>query len=68
MMGADLPIISALLDDFWRHPVGGPNEGVPLAHGVAQLCCHAKVSNLDLPCLCQQNVAALDVSVHLHHT
>lgn len=41
------------------------NEGVALAHGVAELCSHPKVGHLDLPRLCQQDVAALDVSVNL---
>lgn len=30
-------------DDFWCHPVGRANEGVPPAHGPVQLGTHAKV-------------------------
>ena len=65
LTASDLAVISALLDDLWRHPVGCTDEGVPLAHGVAQLCRHAKVSNFDLPGICQQDVAALDITMHL---
>ncbi len=43
-----LPVISALLDDLRRHPVGRANESVPLAHGVGQLSCHTKVCHLHL--------------------
>ena len=45
--------------------MGGANEGVALAHGVAQLGCHAKVCHLHFARLCQQDVAALDVPVNL---
>ena len=62
---ADLAIISALLDDLRGHPVGGANEGVALAHGVAQLRRHPKVSHLHLPGLRQKDVATLDVPVNL---
>ena len=65
--GTDLAIISALLDDLRCHPVGGANEGVALAHGVAQLGCHPKVSHLDFPRLSQQDVAALDIPMDLQH-
>ena len=41
------------------------NEGVALAHGVAQLRCYPKVRHFHLPRLCQQDVAALDVPVNL---
>jgi len=62
---SDLAIISALLNDLWCHPVWGANEGVTLAHGIAQLCCHTKVSYLHLSSLCQQDVATLDVTMYL---
>lgn len=62
---ADLAIISALLNDLRCHPVWGANEGVALAHCIAQLCCHTKVSYLHLSSLCQQDVATLDVAMHL---
>ena len=60
-----LAVVSALLNHLWRHPVRGAYEGVTLAHGVGQLGCHAKVSHLYLACVCQQDVATLDVPVHL---
>lgn len=60
-----LAIIAGLLDDFRGHPVGGPNEGVALGHGARQLSSHPKVSQLDLPSICQQDVATLYVPVHL---
>lgn len=62
---ADLAIVSALLNDLWSHPVRRADEGVALAHCVAQLSRHTKVSNLHLPSFCQQNVATLDVPMHL---
>jgi len=43
-----LAVVSALLNDFWRHPVGRADERVALGHGVGELRRHAKVRQLDL--------------------
>ena len=60
-----LAIVVTDLDHFRRHPVWRANKSVALAHGVCQLRRHSKISELDLPVFCQQDVATLDVAVHL---
>lgn len=65
---ADLAIIAALLDDFRSHPVRRAYKGVALTHGVTELSSHPKVSHLHLSRLRQQDVATLDIPVHLLST
>ncbi len=60
-----LAIISALLDDLRRHPVRRADEGLALCDGGRQLCRHAKVCQLHLAGVTEQDVAALDVAVNL---
>eukprot|EP00955_Chlamydomonas_euryale_P116839 366442-Chlamydomonas_euryale.AAC.4 len=61
----DLLVITALLDDLGCHPVRRADECVELGHRVGKLRGDAKVSELHQPVLGQQDVAALDVAVHL---
>ena len=63
--GARLAVVAALLDDLGRHPVRRADERVALGHGGRQLRGHAKVRQLHRAALAQQDVAALDVAVHL---
>ncbi len=63
-----LAIVLADLNDLWRHPMRRADEGVALAHCVGQLRRHPKVGQLHLARLGQQNIAALDVAVHLGGT
>lgn len=43
-----LEVVTALLDDFWAHPVGCANERVFLCHCGGQLAGHAKVGQLHI--------------------
>lgn len=45
--------------------MGRADKGVSLAHGVGELRCDAKVRELDVPVVSQEDVAALDVAMHL---
>jgi hypothetical protein len=45
--------------------VWGAYESVPFRHGVGQLSRHTKVSQLYSTRFCQQDVATLDVPMHL---
>ena len=44
-------------------PVGCPNECVALADGAVQLSRHAKVDQLDVSVVCEENVLSFDVAV-----
>lgn len=60
-----LAIVVGGLDHLGRHPVGRADKGVALAHGVGELRCNAKIGKFDVAVVCEKNVAALDVTVHL---
>lgn len=52
----------------WREggqyrPVGCPNECVALADGAVQLSRHAKVDQLDVSVVCEENVLSFDVAM-----
>ncbi len=46
-----------------HRPVGRPNECVALADGAVQLSRHAKVHQLDVGVVCEENVLPFDVAV-----
>lgn len=54
-----LGIVGSLLDDFRCHPERRPDESVPFAGRVGQLSGNAKIGQLDVAHLAQQNVRRL---------
>mmetsp|Transcript_17726 Transcript_17726/g.68758 ORF Transcript_17726/g.68758 Transcript_17726/m.68758 type:complete len:263 (+) Transcript_17726:394-1182(+) len=50
-------------DELWRHPVRGSDDCVPLHLLVRELCCEAKVRELDFTRVTEQDVVRLDVPV-----
>ncbi len=55
------------MPDLRRHPVGRPDEALPLAQGGRDLRRDAKVRQLHLAPVREEDVGTLDVPVHLAH-
>ena len=60
----DLAVVLALVhgkDDFRSHPVWCSHKTV----GGARYGCRSEIRELDVPCVCQQDVAGLDIPVKI---
>ena len=60
-----LAVVAGFLDHLRGHPVRGADEGVALRHGAGELRGDAEIGELDATALGEEDVAALDVAVHL---
>ncbi len=59
-----LVVLLFVLDDFGRQVLLGPAHRVPLVIVVAERRAEAKVAQFDLPCLTEQDILGLDVSMY----
>lgn len=58
-----LETVAILLNDFWGHPKGRSDKGVPLRLDIGQLRSDTEVSEFDLASLGKEDIGGLDISV-----